>query len=369
MLPRSLFESIVLLFALVCLTGCAGNVVQQRERYFWPPPPGEPKVEFIRVIAADYDVTIGYESLLKEAVFGRETPKPFMSRPISIAARRGRVFVGDTAAKKVFVLDFIRKEIRSLRDEMGVDISFAAPFKIVVDDTEQTWVMDTYTQTLHCFSPQERRIRELRLQGLERPVGFVVTSQGDIYVVDAQASKVVVFDKSGERRNEFGQPGKNPGQFNTPSDIVCDGEGNFYVLDGLNARIQVFDATGKFLRTFGERGTTPGRFSIPKYLAISPAGHLYVTDAALHKVVIFDRKGDFLLSLGGKAFSRNGKISPGGMALPSGIAVDEKNSIWLVDGLNGILQNYQYLDADYLRTHPPIEKDVRENKHEDTSNN
>ena len=47
---------------------------------------------------------------------------------------------------------------------------------------------------------------------------------------------------------QWGKPGKNSGEFNTPHSIAADAQGNVYVADRGNARIQVFDPDGTFLR-------------------------------------------------------------------------------------------------------------------------
>lgn len=347
-----LFAGLILCCAL-SVGGCTAQRTLERERFFWPPLPQEPKIEFIRAIAADYDVTIGGESRLKETVLGREHPRPFMKRPLSVAAAHDKVYVGDSGLRKVFVLDLAGKAIRTLQDEAGQEYHPTTPNKIVVDRQNHVWVMDTKNRLLSRFSPNERRIETLGMERVQRPLGFALDEEkGRIYVADGQAHKIVVLDRSGAFLFEFGGFGKGAGQFNIPSDIVRDAAGHVVVLDSMNCRIQIFDGDGTFVRAFGERGTMAGSFAVPKYLALSPAGHLYVTDSAHHKIVVYSLAGEFLLSLGGKYFSVGGEIAPGGMALPAGISVDEKNRIWVVDGLNAMIHNFQYLDAAYLKKHP-----------------
>jgi hypothetical protein len=72
---------------------------------------------------------------------------------------------------------------------------------------------------------------------------------GDTYISDGYInSRVAKVDKNGRWLMSFGEPGDQPGQFNTPHSIAADAQGNIYVADRGNRRIQVFDGNGKFLR-------------------------------------------------------------------------------------------------------------------------
>lgn len=349
-----LCRNVMLLLLLLVLAGCAAKGGQARERFFWPPLPREPRIEFIRFILADTSVTAGRESLTKEYVFGKEKPAVFMARPVSIAAGAdGRIFVGDHGLKKVLVLDFDKHEIRSLLKE-GEPQPFGFPNKIVVTKNGDIWAIDTQIRVMYHYDRNEIFLEKVKLEESAWPVGFAIDEERNrLYVADVKLHQILVFDLAGQKLFTIGQRGIADGQFNSPTDLVRDGEGNLYVLDALNARVQVFDREGRFLRKFGERGTASGSFAVPKYLALSPAGHLYVTDSSLHKVVIFDLQGQHLLSFGGRYVSMTGELAPGGMNMPEGVAVDAHNGIWLVDSLNGVIQEYQYLDEEYLRKNPP----------------
>src|ERR1700716_4633936 len=74
-------------------------------------------------------------------------------------------------------------------------------------------------------------------------------SAGNTYISDGYVnSRVAKADKNGVWLKSWGQPGDQPGQFNTPHNIGVDARDNVYVADRGNRRIQVFDTDGKFLR-------------------------------------------------------------------------------------------------------------------------
>ena len=72
---------------------------------------------------------------------------------------------------------------------------------------------------------------------------------GNTYISDGYInSRVAKVDKNGNWLKSWGEPGSQPGQFNTPHSIAADAQGHIYVADRGNRRIQVFDGDGKFLR-------------------------------------------------------------------------------------------------------------------------
>ena len=72
---------------------------------------------------------------------------------------------------------------------------------------------------------------------------------GNAYISDGYVnSRVAKVDRNGNWLKSWGEPGDQPGQFNTPHSIAADASGNIYVADRGNRRIQVFDGEGQFLR-------------------------------------------------------------------------------------------------------------------------
>jgi hypothetical protein len=77
------------------------------------------------------------------------------------------------------------------------------------------------------------------------------------------------------------------------TDVAFDGAGNLYVLDATAYRVIVFDPAGRYLRTIGRQGDGPGEFGFPSALAVLPNGELVVNDAARSNLQIFGPDGTF----------------------------------------------------------------------------
>jgi hypothetical protein len=60
-------------------------------------------------------------------------------------------------------------------------------------------------------------------------------------------------------------------------------------------------------------------------------GNIYVTDSAFRNFQIFNPAGELLMAIGGETYDD----LPGQYSLPAGIAVDERNNVFVVDQILG----------------------------------
>lgn len=98
-------------------------------------------------------------------------------------------------------------------------------------------------------------------EGLSRPKGIGVDSQGNIYVGDRGNHRVVVYSPDGNKLREWGkaapeppvgdsaQPVHQPGEFADISDLAVTQDGTVYVFDSA-PRVQAFKTTGEYIGSF-----------------------------------------------------------------------------------------------------------------------
>ena len=86
-------------------------------------------------------------------------------------------------------------------------------------------------------------------------------------------------------------------QFGTILEAAFDEQGNLYLVDSYALRVVVVDPYGGFLRTIGRAGDGPGEFAFPRNLTVMPDGRIVVSDTRHRAFQIYDRDGSFIRSV------------------------------------------------------------------------
>ena len=207
------------------------------------------------------------------------------------------------------------------------------------------------------------------------PKGVAIDENGNIYVLDSGNYRIQVFDNNGNFKFMFGGKGNEPFQFMQPAGIAVK-NGKVYITDGYadiptSNKVVVYDTNGKFLFTFGERGGEEGNLTAPTGIAIDEQKYIYVCDIGNKRIEKFTETGRFIKILGENIVDspmginvKNGKIyvtdwksskififssqgskikefSYEGLDIPTGIAVDDDENIYVVDsGLNAYILKF-----------------------------
>ena len=122
--------------------------------------------------------------------------------------------------------------------------------------------------------------------------------QGHVWITDIERHQLLKFTPTGRLVMAFGkknQPGKALDQFNMPTDVAFLTSGDFYVADGYgNSRIMRFSAAGKLVHLWGTKGREPGEFDTPHDLVVDTRGRVYVSDRANSRIQVFNGDGEFI---------------------------------------------------------------------------
>lgn len=119
-------------------------------------------------------------------------------------------------------------------------------------------------------------------------------SEGHLYILSEETSKIYVYSHNEEFLFSFGQKGGSTGKMSRPKCLAVDERKKaLYVVDYMRHTILIFDLGGKFMYEFGGMGTGPGWFQYPVGLALNKNGNLIVADLFNQRVQILDVKFEY----------------------------------------------------------------------------
>jgi len=311
----------------------------------WPLPPDPPRIRWVAQFADLAAIgSAPKKAGWMEKVSGTKTPeeKIELRKPYGVTTdSRGRIYIADSELKLVFVIDRAAKSVE--RREGSGRAPLVMPVGVAVDSQDRLFVSDAAVHAITCFSASGEAIAQFGSPQLGRPGGIAIDRErGRLYVADAKASRIAVFDTKSLKFLRFiGGPSnpakKDPATFASPTNVAVDRQGDIYVADTFNNRVQILDPEGKFLKAFGAQGDSPGEFIRPKGIAVDSEGHIYVADSEFNNFQILTREGQPLLAVGQLG------TAPGEFALVAGLYIDAHDQIYTTEQYHGRVQVFQYI--------------------------
>jgi DNA-binding beta-propeller fold protein YncE len=258
--------------------------------------------------------------------------------PADAVALGQTTFVLDTGNKRILALDATGRMTAVLDAGAGLDLR--QPMA-VASDGSRMFVADSLAGEIVVLDPSG--VMEMALQ-IEvrawekpaRPIGVAIGPDGSLVVSDAENHRVIVLDQAGGELHAFGAGGRLGGAqgLNVPAGVTVDGDGYIYVVDTLNGRIVKLSPRAEFIRDFASLGATAGSLARPKDVALDAAGRLYVSDGLQAAVKVFGPDGEYLGVIG-----RREPANPAAGSIfeaPSGLLLTG-DTLTVVDGVLGLI--------------------------------
>jgi len=194
------------------------------------------------------------------------------------------------------------------------------------------------------------------------PQGVVADNSGNIFVADSQNNTIRQITPAGVVSTIAGTPGLSGNTdgfgasalFSAPRGVTVDGSGNLYVADTLNhtiRRILPVGASWTVATIAGQAGVagtnngtgTNALFRSPGAIALDQSGRLYVADTYNDTIRLITPSGSnwLVTTLAGTALTAgntNGTNLHAQFNLPSAIAVDATNSVFVADTGNSAIR-------------------------------
>ncbi|MHC4117148.1 MAG: 6-bladed beta-propeller [Planctomycetota bacterium] len=302
----------------LALSGCQATAKRtsqtQAKTTFYPAAPDKPRLQFLTSISSESDVGAGKKySALEKLIAGDEerVEKEVIGKPYGLALHEGKLYICDVQKKLVEKLDLRNKRFDYLTKERRM----RNPVNLCIEKGRK-YIADPIAGKVFVFS-KDNELAAILGGDLElKPIDIAVRGKR-CYITDMISNQIVVLDiLTGEEVMRFGEAGDGPGQFGLIGDIALDTEENIYVTDKGLGRIAKFDKKGTFQKTIGKVGDSIHDFVRPKGIDIDREGRVWVVDSAAEVAKIYNAEGQLLLFFGLPG------AEPGNMNLPASISID-----------------------------------------------
>lgn len=253
--------------------------------------------------------------------FGRRLGE--FNDPVSVVldVPRLRLWVSDRGNRRIQRLSLVRVPGRPFEAGPGVRAEaawtfaglapglppeLATPGALALDARGRLLVVDEANAAVAVLEGDDlslvRLLRAPAADGPSRWVSAAAAPDGArVYVADALACRIHVFDASGALATSWGRRGSEPDAFQRPVSVAVDAAGAVHVLDGVLGEGKTFAADGTFVRRWAGPGQRPTLLHRPASIAFGPPDHLVVDDAGNHLGQVFKldgRNAGFFLKAG-----------------------------------------------------------------------
>jgi len=168
-------------------------------------------------------------------------------------------------------------------------------------------------------------------------VGIAIGHNDEVYTAEFRNQRVQRFTPEGKFLSAF------PVQPHAGG-LAVDQEGIVYVAHWNSNKLAAYSPTGELLREWGTPGTEDGQFRLPGSVALGPDGLLYVPDQGNSRVQIFTREGKFVGKwgqLGSQPGEFGGGQAAGGrFAGPQFVAFDRAGNVYTTDAALDRVQKF-----------------------------
>lgn len=245
-----------------------------------------------------------------------------LKKPINVAVdARGNLYVADTSRLEVLQYAPDGSYLRSFgtsKDLKPVDVRVDELYLYILDGmTSQVHLYDLasgdYVKSIGRNDDPKR--------SLAGPTNMALDAKGGVYVSNFGSGRIIKLDRDGNFHLGYGKLGSSFADFTRPRGITVDANGLVYVVDAGAQHVQIFDDKFRLLLLFAGPGTA-GSLNIPAGIAVSSDNLDYYQtlaepDFKLEKVV-------FVVSQVGEH-----KVSVYGLGKKQGIdyAAEEKKTL------------------------------------------
>ena len=204
--------------------------------------------------------------------------------------------------------------------------------------------------------------------GLTKPFGVATDSAGNLYIVDYDNNRVLIFQPPfsngmnasvviGQANFTSSVVATTQNGLSYPTGVAIDSAGNLYIVDHDNSRVMMYQppfssgmnasvVIGQANFTSSGTATTQNGLSYPFGVATDSAGNLYIVDYENSRVMMyqppFSNGMNASVVIGQANFTSSGTATTqNGLSYPFGVATDSAGNLYVADDNNNRVMMYQ----------------------------
>ena len=243
------------------------------------------------------DLSTGVLKLTEGIVTNLEIDQDVSFRlPAAIAEYENKLYVADYRNNRVVILN------SQSYDYMGefTNLLMSDPEGIACDKNGNVYVASYGNGYILKFDSDGELVGSWNTSSkdnlLVHPHGLFI-SDNEVYVTELSGTpSVIVYDLNGKYLRSFGYNLDKEYSLKYPTTVWVSGD-NVYVADAVAHQIKIFDRKGEFEKSIGEFGIGKGQFYYPYAVAVDTDGTIVVGDTHNHRIQRFKANGDYMYSI------------------------------------------------------------------------
>ncbi len=301
---------IFLILAVVLLvSSCSpklANTETSQPKVFYPAVEDSAKIQFLTFYSYSSNLE-EKRSKFQENILGKQTDFE-IKKPYGVEIKNNKLYISDVGTATITILDLTKKTFRAFNPQGNGNLRL--PVNSFIDDEENLYVVDILQKKIFKYDSNGKYLLNFGLSENKAP--------SDIFIKD---TKVWVCDSKNNRINVY-EEGSNKFLYYFPESIegnddwlysptnIYVSKNKVYVSDMGSGSVKIYTHEGKYLNTVGSFGQNMGQFVRPKGVAVDNDENLYVVDGSFHNTQIFNKEGELLLFFGGATGDRGGQYLP-----------------------------------------------------------
>jgi DNA-binding beta-propeller fold protein YncE len=234
-----------------------------------------------------------FQTKIEGVVLGQK-----ISRPQGVAADNyGGFYLIDGGNNRVIRFDSDFKPISELGGFGSSAGSFSSPGYCALNNSLNIYISDPGNRRIVIANASLNYVDAIDLYDEEdllkygRPSGLTINDYGELWVGDADHSRVAIFNTAGKFDRFIGGAESSFENILNPKGLRRDKEGNIYICDAGNGVVKIFNRSGIIKSTVGDE-----ILKKPSGIDCDKAGNIWIADAGLKGIIGLSSSGQFLHS-------------------------------------------------------------------------